>query len=87
MPNDSGRRPRSLSYDEAKAAEAAFQGLPFDPAWSESARAIYDGLLEAMLKRRQSLVAFPLLAYQPAQEGEGLVECSVSQGDDPWGNR
>lgn len=86
MPNDSSRRPRSLSYDEAKAAEAAFQGQPFDATWSESARLIYDGLLEAMLKRRQSLVSLPLLAYQP-QEGESLVECSVSQGEGPWGNR
>lgn len=86
MPNDPAQRPRSLSYDEAKAAEAAFQGQPFDDAWSESARAIYDGLLDAMLKRRQSLVPTPLLAYQPG-EGERLEACSVSQGEDPWGSR
>ena len=83
MRKEPARRPRSLSYDEAKAAEAAFQGQPFDETWSESARVIYDGLLEAMLKRR---VMTPLLAYQPV-EGEGLEECSVSQGDAPWGNR
>jgi hypothetical protein len=86
MPNDSARRARSLSYDEAKAAEAAFQGQPFDDAWSETARAIYDGILDAMLKRRQSVGPTPLLAYQPA-EGEGLEECSVSQGDASWGSR
>lgn len=86
MPTDSARRPRPLSYDEAKAAEAAFQGQPFDDAWSETARAIYDGILDAMLKRRQSVRPTPLLAYQPA-EGEGLEECSVSQGDSSWGSR
>jgi len=26
----------SLTYDELKAAEAAFQGLPLDPKWSPS---------------------------------------------------
>lgn len=35
----------SLSFDEKKAAEAAFRGLPPDPAWSEGAQAIYCGIL------------------------------------------
>jgi hypothetical protein len=39
--------PKTLSYDERKAAEAAFAGRPFDPSWSASARAIYDGILTA----------------------------------------
>jgi hypothetical protein len=39
--------PRSLSYDEQKAAEAAFSGRPFNPSWSQSARRIYDGILRA----------------------------------------
>lgn len=86
MPRESARRPRALSYDETRAAEAAFQGQPCDEGWSESARAIYDGILEAMLKRRQSRVSTPLLGYQPA-EGEGLEECSVSQGEASWGSR
>ncbi|TLY23985.1 MAG: hypothetical protein E6K64_07855 [Nitrospirae bacterium] len=38
-------RKRTLSFDEKKAAEAAFQGLPIDPAWSVSAQAIYFGIL------------------------------------------
>jgi len=38
-------RNRTLSFDEKKAAEAAFQGLPIDPAWSVSAQAIYFGIL------------------------------------------
>lgn len=34
-----------LTFDEQKAAEAAFRGLPADPTWSSSAHAIYDGIL------------------------------------------
>ncbi|MEW6543097.1 MAG: hypothetical protein AB1411_05750 [Nitrospirota bacterium] len=38
-------RNRTLSFDERKAAEAAFRALPVDPTWSESAQAIYFGIL------------------------------------------
>jgi hypothetical protein len=34
----------TLTFDERKAAEAAFHNRPFDPAWSESAHRIYMGL-------------------------------------------
>ena len=34
-----------LTFDEQKAAEAAFQGLPANPTWSSSAHAIYNGIL------------------------------------------
>jgi hypothetical protein len=34
-----------LTFDEQKAAEAAFRGLPADLMWSSSAHAIYDGIL------------------------------------------
>ena len=44
-------KPRDLTNDERKAAEAAFQGRPFNSAWSESARVIYDGIFIAMLPR------------------------------------
>ena len=43
----SDQTPRILTYDERKAADAAFAGRPFDPAWSDSARAVYDGILAA----------------------------------------
>jgi hypothetical protein len=36
-----------LTLDQKKAAEAAFQGLPFDPKWSPAAKAVYDGIVEA----------------------------------------
>jgi hypothetical protein len=39
---------RDLTYDERKAAEAAFRGLPVDPKWSKSARGVYEGILSAM---------------------------------------
>lgn len=45
---DTTQTPRILSHDERKAAEAAFAGRPFNPAWSESARKVYDGLLQAL---------------------------------------
>ena len=38
---------RPLTLDQKKAAEAAFQGLPFDPKWSPAAKAVYDGIVEA----------------------------------------
>ena len=34
----------SLTYDEHKAAEAAFHGLPLDPKWSAHAQEIYLGI-------------------------------------------
>lgn len=34
-----------LTFDEKRAAEAAFRGLPFDPIWSQSAQLIYHGIL------------------------------------------
>ena len=35
----------SLTYDEQKASEAAFHGLPLNPKWSSRAQAIYVGIL------------------------------------------
>lgn len=40
--------PRTLTNDEKRAADAAFKGLPFDPRWSPSARAVYDGIRGAL---------------------------------------
>jgi hypothetical protein len=39
---------RSLTHDEKKAAEAAFSGRPFNPAWSAGARLVYEGILKAL---------------------------------------
>lgn len=40
--------PKSLTYDEQKAAAAAFAGRPFNETWSLSARIVYDGITKAM---------------------------------------
>jgi len=42
------RTPRILTHDERKAAEAAFSRRPFNPAWSESAKRVYEGLIQAL---------------------------------------
>lgn len=40
-----GTRDQILTFDEQRAAEAAFRGLPIDPTWSRSAVAIYFSIL------------------------------------------
>jgi hypothetical protein len=45
---NSTHNPRILTHDERKAAEAAFAGRPFNPAWSESAKKVYAGLIHAL---------------------------------------
>jgi len=42
--------PDVLTNDEKKAAEAAFQGLPINPAWTTAALEKYKGIREAMGK-------------------------------------
>jgi len=39
---------RALTYDEQKAAAAAFAGKPFNPDWSDDAKAVYVGIVDAM---------------------------------------
>ena len=41
-------QPRALTHDEKKAAEAAFRGAPFNPAWSSSAARVYVGIISTM---------------------------------------
>jgi hypothetical protein len=45
---DTTHTPRVLTHDERKAAEAAFAHRPLNPAWSESAKRVYEGLLQAL---------------------------------------
>jgi len=58
-------RERTLTYDETKAAEAAFRGEPFNPAWSAAAATVYAGIMEAMEKRLMAV----------AVESEVAEEC------------
>ncbi|MGD9850728.1 MAG: hypothetical protein AB7T38_05640 [Nitrospirales bacterium] len=39
---------RTLTHDEVKASEAAFKGLPFNPNWSNSAKVVYEGIVQAL---------------------------------------
>jgi len=41
---------RDLTYDQKKAAEAAFRGEPFNPAWSVAAATVYEGIVSAMCR-------------------------------------
>lgn len=49
-----GDQPRALTHDEKKAAEAAFRGDPFNPAWSVAAANVYAGIQWAMGKQQAS---------------------------------
>ena len=40
--------PRPLTHDEKKASEAAFQGLPQDDNWTDSAKSVYEGIIQAL---------------------------------------
>lgn len=40
-----------ITNDERKAAEAAFQGRPFNPLWAQKAQHIYDGIRAAQANR------------------------------------
>ena len=44
--------PKPLTYDEHKAAEAAFRGFPPDADWTESAKEIYARLSATIAARR-----------------------------------
>lgn len=57
--------PRSLTSDEKKAAEAAFHGVPFDPAWSNAARVVYDGITEALAMRERHSLAERQVETEP----------------------
>lgn len=61
--------PRSLTSDEKKAAEAAFQGIPFDPAWSNAARVVYDGITEALATRGGNSLAERQVEAEPETAG------------------
>jgi hypothetical protein len=69
-------QPRDLTFQEMKAAEAAFRGLPLEPQWSEKAKAIYEGLAKA---RGMSL---PPEAPAPIVDGAPPAS-SVPQPDEP----
>ena len=48
--------PKPLTYDERKAAEAAFRGYPPDTDWTDSAQEIYVRLSAAIATRRTTVL-------------------------------
>jgi len=47
--------PRLLTHDEKKASEAAFRGLPLDDNWTDSAKSVYEGIIQALGKDSSEL--------------------------------
>lgn len=86
---DEPRLPRVLTHDERKAAEAAFSGRQFNPAWSESAKKVYEGLIHALPQlpdesaERQS----PILPSEPDPVEANIPRSSLpeSKEDVPAG--
>ena len=77
--------PKSLTYDEKKAAEAAFGGQPFNETWSASARAVYDGIVKAMPHRDASILA-PSLIPSIAEESTEVpsAQSGLLQPQEPF---
>lgn len=61
MVKDPDRIARRLSHDELKAAEDAFQGRPFNEAFSRAAGRVYVGILVAKnkLNHKRSTLGLP----------------------------
>jgi len=69
---------RPLTHDEKKAAEAAFQGSPFNPQWSEAARKVYWGLSAAIANKGHE--AFQEMSpSQPTMLARRAVALSTSR--------
>ena len=45
------RQPRPLTFDEKRAAEAAFAGEAASSSWSEAGQRVYEGLVAALYDR------------------------------------
>lgn len=61
---------RPLTHDERKASEAAFRGLPLDDKWTDSAKSVYEGVMQALGKDASGLQVSvddpePLLIEEP----------------------
>ena len=83
MRKDQDRTGRRLTHDELKAAEAAFQGRPFDEAWSQAAWTVYDGILAAMVRLDRDPFAHGLSARNREPEGATeLVGAVASRGNE-----
>jgi len=83
MGKDADRTGRRLTLDELKAAEAAFQGRPFNEAWSQAARTVYHGILAAKVTLNHKPFTRGLPALNRDQQGaEELVGAAAHCGGD-----
>jgi hypothetical protein len=82
---------RVLTHDEKKASEAAFRGLPMDDSWTDSAKTVYEGLVQAL---GETPLSNPIPQdKEPSEEGSDLLPpdfsapsqlaLSLSSGDIP----
>ncbi|TFG59613.1 MAG: hypothetical protein E4H32_09870, partial [Nitrospirales bacterium] len=63
--------PRSLTHDEKKASEAAFRGLPLDDNWTEAAKEVYEGIIQALGKNPSELEVSEEVSLPAHIEGTG----------------
>ena len=83
MGKDQDRTEGRLTHDQLKAAEAAFQGWPFNEAWPQTARTVYEGILAAKSKLNHEPFTRDLPAPNRDQRGaEELVGAAAYRGDD-----
>ena len=67
---------RALTHDEKKASEAAFRGLPLDHSWTDAAKAVYEGIVQALSK---TPLSDPLQPEKNHSESEEISELSPSE--------
>jgi len=79
---DTTRTTRTLTHDERKAADAAFAGRPLNPAWSESAKRVYEGLIQALPALPDETVLTP---NQNTEGGDAQIESTptLPAGEEP----
>jgi hypothetical protein len=73
------RHSRELTYDERKASEAAFRGLPIDLSWTDSAKRIYEGLTRALGKIPPSDPSTPKTEHLEPHEIPALLPSEISE--------
>ncbi len=69
---------RVLTHDEKKASEAAFRGLPMDHSWTESAKAVYEGIIHALDKTPLSAPISQEKESSESKEESGLLSSEIS---------
>lgn len=67
-----------LTFDEQRAAEAAFQGEPCDPEWSSTAREVYDGILGVLRRRCSTLAGAGQVSFAEAKEEHPSIPAMIA---------